>query len=123
MSGARRDEGASGWIGEESVASPCTVYQRYRTRFGVEASYRTMHRTRARMSSQNPAVRLVLFGVALLIENEWVSSPGARGWGGVAPQPAQVGPFGFEPKSKAPKAPRIPSYPTDPRLDVPRRAP
>lgn len=55
-------------------ASPRTVYQRYRTRFGIEASYRVMHRARARTSTQNPAIRLVLFGVALLIENEWVAT-------------------------------------------------
>lgn len=62
------------YVALRCTASPRTVYQRYRTRFGIEASYRIMHRARARTSTQNPAIRLVLFGVALLTENEWVAT-------------------------------------------------
>ncbi len=69
-------------------ASPRTVYDRYRERFGIEPSFRLANRARARTTTRDPAVRLVLFGTALLIENEWVwikyerlSLPG-RGRGG-----------------------------------------
>lgn len=54
------------------TASPRTVFDRYRERFGIEASYRLANRARARTTTRDPAVRLVLFGIALLIENEWV---------------------------------------------------
>jgi putative transposase len=62
------------YVALRCAASPRTVYQRYRMRFGIEASYRLMHRARARTSTQNPAIRLVLFGVSLLMENEWVAT-------------------------------------------------
>jgi Transposase DDE domain len=48
------------------------VRQTYRLRFGIEASYRQLHQGRARTCSRNPAVRLFLVGVALLLRNVWV---------------------------------------------------
>ncbi|MGQ0534536.1 MAG: ISH3 family transposase [Methanobacteriota archaeon] len=60
------------YVALHSNASPRTAFERYRTRFGIEASYRLATRARARTSTRNPAIRLALFGVALLIENEWV---------------------------------------------------
>lgn len=60
------------YVALHCTASPRTVFERYRDRFGIEASYRLANRARARTSTRDPAVRLVLFGIALLIENEWV---------------------------------------------------
>jgi putative transposase len=48
------------------------VRQTYRRRFGIETSYRQLHQGRARTCSRNPAVRLFLVGVALLLRNVWV---------------------------------------------------
>jgi len=72
--GRRREHKANkyAYIALNCTASPRTVFDRYRTRFGIEASYRIATRARGRTSTRNPAIRLVLFGVALLIENEWV---------------------------------------------------
>jgi putative transposase len=46
------------------------LFELYRRRFGIETSYR--HQVRARTSSRNPALRLLLVGLALLIVNLWV---------------------------------------------------
>jgi putative transposase len=43
----------------------------YRLRFGVETSYRQMNQVRIRTSTQNPALRLLLVAVALLLRNLW----------------------------------------------------
>ena len=52
--------------------SPWQVSQVYRTRFGVESSYRQMNQCRARTCTRSPAVRLFLVGVALVLRNVWV---------------------------------------------------
>jgi Transposase DDE domain len=52
--------------------SPRAVSERYRGRFGIETSYRQMNQGRARTCTRNPAVRLFLVGVALLLRNLWV---------------------------------------------------
>jgi IS4 transposase len=44
----------------------------YRRRFGIETSDRQLHQVKARTSSRNPALRLLLIGLALLIVNLWV---------------------------------------------------
>jgi hypothetical protein len=44
----------------------------YRSRFGIESSYRQVHQARIRTSSRNPALRLLFVGVALLLRNVWV---------------------------------------------------
>jgi hypothetical protein len=44
----------------------------YRSRFGIEASYRQAHQARIRTSSRNPALRLLFMGVALVLRNVWV---------------------------------------------------
>jgi IS4 transposase len=44
----------------------------YRTRFGIETSYRLLGEARAITTSRSPAVRLLYVGVALLLQNEWV---------------------------------------------------
>jgi Transposase DDE domain len=50
---------------------PKTVYRRYRFRFGIEASYRSMRRVRVKTTSRNPALRFFLLGFALLLVNIW----------------------------------------------------
>jgi hypothetical protein len=44
----------------------------YRRRFAIETSYRQMHQGRARTCTRDPAVRLLLVGVALVLRNVWV---------------------------------------------------
>ena len=59
------------WWGFEP-SSPYAVSQLYRQRFGIETSYRQMNQGRIPTCSRNPAVRLLLVGVALLLRNVWV---------------------------------------------------
>jgi putative transposase len=49
------------------------IRKRYRQRFGIESSYRSMERVRARTASTNPALRFFLIGLALILLNVWVS--------------------------------------------------
>lgn len=69
------------------------VARDYRDRFGIESSYRQMNIVRARTTSRDPALRLLLVVVALLLTNLWVwlkahlvaatphgTRPGARVW-------------------------------------------
>jgi putative transposase len=51
---------------------PQQVFERYRRRFGIESGYRQLHQVRARTASRNPALRLLLVGLALLLVNLWV---------------------------------------------------
>jgi hypothetical protein len=44
----------------------------YRTRFGIEASYRQVHQAKIKTSSRNPVLRLLFVGVALILRNVWV---------------------------------------------------
>lgn len=50
---------------------PKTVYRRYRSRFGIETSYRILRRVRVKTTSRNPALRFFLLGFALLLVNIW----------------------------------------------------
>jgi hypothetical protein len=50
---------------------PTVIRTRYRSRFGIEASYRCMRQTHAITTSRNPAFRFFLLGVAFLILNLW----------------------------------------------------
>ena len=50
---------------------PQTVCRRYRSRFGIEASYRILRRVRVKTTSRNPALRFFLLGFALLLVNIW----------------------------------------------------
>ena len=45
----------------------------YRTRFGIETSYRQMNQARVVTTTRNPLVRLFLVGVALVLRNVWVA--------------------------------------------------
>ena len=46
--------------------------QTYRTRFGIEASYRQMNQAKVHTCTRNPDVRLLFVGVALALRNLWV---------------------------------------------------
>ena len=51
----------------------CTwVRETYRTRFGIESSYRQMNQARGRTSTRRPELRLLNAGIALVLRNEWV---------------------------------------------------
>jgi putative transposase len=50
---------------------PQQVYQRYRSRFGIESSYRSLRRVRIKTTSRNPAFRFFVLGFALLLVNLW----------------------------------------------------
>jgi hypothetical protein len=49
--------------------APREVHRRYRTRFGIEASYR---QARIQTRTRDPRLRLVFVAVALLLRNLWV---------------------------------------------------
>jgi hypothetical protein len=53
-------------------ASVDWVRQAYRTRFGIETSYRQMNQAKVTTTTRNPVVRLFLVGVALILRNVWV---------------------------------------------------
>ena len=57
-----------GW----SPSEPGPVSELYRTRFGIETSYRQMNQCRARTCTRDPGVRLFLVAVALVLRNVWV---------------------------------------------------
>ena len=48
------------------------VRQTYRSRFGIETSYRQMHQARIRTSTRDPLLRLLYVGIALILRNVWV---------------------------------------------------
>jgi DDE family transposase len=48
------------------------VYEAYRKRFGIEATYRQLHQARIRTCTRDPLLRLLYVGVALLLRNVWV---------------------------------------------------
>jgi len=48
------------------------VRETYRKRFAIETSYRQAHQARARTSTRDPVMRLLLVGVALVLRNVWV---------------------------------------------------
>ena len=48
------------------------IRERYRQRFGIEASFRQMRQARIYTCTRNPHLRLVFVAVALLLRNLWV---------------------------------------------------
>ncbi len=48
------------------------VYETYRSRFGIESSYRQLHQARIRTCSRDPLLRLLYVGIALILRNVWV---------------------------------------------------
>jgi len=53
-------------------ASPTWVRHTYRSRFGIESSYRQMNQGRTRTCSHCLRLRLLLIGIALILRNLWV---------------------------------------------------
>jgi IS4 transposase len=53
--------------------SPAQVFELYRQRFGIESSYRQMNQVRARTSTRNPIIRLLLVGLAFVLFNLYIS--------------------------------------------------
>jgi hypothetical protein len=52
--------------------SPREIREQYRKRFGIETSYRQLRQAWATTTTRDPWLRLVLFGVAVLLLNVWV---------------------------------------------------
>ena len=52
--------------------SPHQVYNKYRRRFGIEASYRMLRQVKVLTNSRNPALRFFFLGLGLLMQNVWV---------------------------------------------------
>ena len=48
------------------------VRETYRTRFGIESSYRQMNQGRGRTTTRRPELRLLYVAIALVLRNEWV---------------------------------------------------
>ena len=52
--------------------TPREMHRRYRSRFGIETSYRQARQARIATCTRDPRVRLVFMAVALLLRNLWV---------------------------------------------------
>lgn len=52
---------------------PDQVRQRYRSRFGVDTSYRCMRATHAKTTSRNAALRFFLIALAFILVNVWIT--------------------------------------------------
>lgn len=48
------------------------IRETYRTRFGIESSYRQMHQARIKTATRNPILRLFFIAIALILRNLWV---------------------------------------------------
>jgi IS4 transposase len=46
-------------------------FEVYRTRFGIESSYRQSHQARIRTCTRKPLLRLFYFALSMLMRNEW----------------------------------------------------
>lgn len=52
--------------------TPPQIRHLYRTRYGIEASYRQLHQARVYTCTRDPRLRLVFVAIALLLRNLWV---------------------------------------------------
>jgi hypothetical protein len=52
--------------------SPTEIREHYRTRFGIESSYRQLRQAKIYTCTRKPLLRLVFVAVALLLRNLWV---------------------------------------------------
>jgi Transposase DDE domain len=77
----RNRAGERGRVGRQALvyaywgwraSSYAGVRETYRSRFGIETSYRQLHEGKAKTCTRNPSVRLFLVGVALVLRNVWV---------------------------------------------------
>ena len=55
-----------------SPSSGQWVYETYRLRFGIEATYRQLREARVRTCTRDPSLRLLYVGIALILRNVWV---------------------------------------------------
>ncbi len=55
-----------------SPSSGQWVYETYRLRLGIEASYRQLREARIRTCTRDPLLRLLYVGIALVLRNVWV---------------------------------------------------
>lgn len=53
---------------------PHQVFEMYRHQFGIETSYRQINQVRARTSSRNPVIRLLLVGFTFVIFNLYIAN-------------------------------------------------
>ena len=60
--------------GLSKSVEPQQVFEMYRQRFGIETSYRQMNQVRARTTSRNPVLRLLLVGLAFVIFNLYIAN-------------------------------------------------
>ena len=63
----------SKWFAYAVAGLPAQVFELYRQRFGIESSYRQMNQVRARTSTRNPVIRLLLVGLAFVLFNLYIS--------------------------------------------------
>jgi putative transposase len=59
--------------GLSTTILPAQVFELYRQRFGIESSYRQMNQVRARTSTRNPVIRLLLVGLAFVVFNLYIA--------------------------------------------------
>jgi len=59
--------------GLPAAIAPAQIFELYRQRFGIEASYRQMNLVRARTSTRNPVIRLLLVGLAFVLFNLYIA--------------------------------------------------
>jgi len=52
---------------------PAQVFELYRQRFDIESSYRQMNLVRARTSTRNPVIRLLLVGLVFVLFNLYIA--------------------------------------------------
>jgi putative transposase len=52
--------------------TPQEIRETYRTRFGIETSYRQMNEARIKTCTRDPRLRLLFVGIALVLRNVWV---------------------------------------------------
>lgn len=73
--GTRKRRGRFAWVYAYWGFQPrCTrwVADVYRTRFGIETSYRQMNQARIRTCTRNPLLRFLFVAIALILRNIWV---------------------------------------------------
>jgi putative transposase len=73
--GQWKRHGRYAWVYAYWGFQPATtrwVADTYRSRFGIESSYRQLNEARVKTCTRNPLVRLFLVAVALILRNVWV---------------------------------------------------
>lgn len=58
--------------GGQDHRSPRAIAEEYRLRFGIESSYRQAYQVRIMTTTPDPVYRLLRFGLAMLLRNQWI---------------------------------------------------